>query len=205
MTKAIKAIEAAINNVPNRTDIIVPEVASYVDKYRHFAKQSAEAIINLALTLCEAEEKLSAVNFTLFCDQVSLEKKGSTYRKLKAIATNAARFMPVMDRLPNTWTTIYKLATIDAAQFDALVTNGAISPFMTMKEINDQLNIESPAKAGNDNKEADFTISVDGLSVEIKAAVYDMLYEIKSEIAIQIVTGKSVEEEVTAFRRSKAA
>lgn len=205
MAKVIKALEAAINSVPNGTDIISPEVANYVDRYRHFAKQSAESIINLALTLVEAEDSLNKSDFSTFCDQVGIDRNGATYRKLKSIAVNSARFAPVMDRLPNTWTTIYKLASLEPDKFDALVTNGVISPFMTMSDLNKQVDGEKPKKSVNDNREPDFKISMDNLDTEVKCAVYDLIKELCSDFSIKLVTAKHLEDEVAEFSRKQAA
>ena len=205
MIKAIKAIEAAITTVPNGTDIITPEVANYVDRYRHFAKQSAESIINLALTLVEAEDKLKKSEFATFCDQVGIDRNGSTYRKLKSIAINSARFAPVMDRLPNTWTTIYKLANLEPDKFDALVTNGVISPFMTMSDISKQVEGEKPKKSVNDNRDPDFAISMDNLNTEVKCKVYELIKELCSDFSIKLVTAEHLEREISDFNRKKAA
>lgn len=205
MAKAIKALEAVISSVPNGTDIITPEVANYVDRYRHFAKQSAESIINLALTLVEAEDKLKKSEFATFCDQVGIDRYGSTYRKLKSIAINSARFAPVMDRLPNTWTTIYKLAKLEADQFDALVTNGVISPFMTMSDLSKQVDGEKPKKSVNDKRDPDFAISMDNLNTEVKCTVYELIKELCSDFSIKLVTAEHLQKEISEFNRKKAA
>ena len=205
MAKAIKALEAAVGSVPNGTDIITPEVAVYVDRYRHFAKQSAESIINLALTLIEAEEKLNKSDFSTFCAEVGIDGNGATYRKLKSIATNSARFAPVMDRLPNTWTTIYKLASLEADKFEDLVANGVISPFMTMSDVNKQLDVEKQNKSANDNREPDFTISMDNLDTEVKSAVYELIKELCTDFSLQLVMAKRLEQELSDFNRKQAA
>lgn len=190
--------------VLNGTKLLTPEIICFVERYRSFAKQTAEAIINLALTLAEAESTLNRVDMTLFCDEVGVERDGSTYRKLKVIAENVSRFEPVIEKLPAAWTTIYKLASLPAADFDKLVSFGVITPYMTTAKITEQLNSKKEDKAGKSSA-TDLAISLANLSPDIQSKVYDLVFELKAQYHFLVTPDKSLEESIIAFRRSKAA
>ena len=126
-------------NVLNGTEIDPSTYVNLVQRYRHFAKESAANIVKLAETLVIAEQNLAPVNFSKFCEEVGLHKEGSTYRKLMIIGANASRFEPFYDRLPNAWTTVYKLASIKQNEFDRVTKSDQFSPFMTAKDVTEVL------------------------------------------------------------------
>ncbi len=201
---SIDPVSVQDGTVQNGTQILTPEILTYVQRYRGFAKQTADSIIGLALTLAEAEENLNRVDFTLFCDEVGVDPNGATYRKLKAIAVNSARFSPIMDCLPAAWTTIYKLATLSSADFDRLVSEKVISPYLSAGKITEALN-GPKAEKSEGAKEPDFTISVANLTPEDKAAVYDIVFKLQSEFHCSIAPNRALENEIIAFRRQQAA
>ena len=88
----------------------------------------------MAQTLAEARETLNGVDFSLFCDEVGTSKGSLTFSKPLEFADNAVRFQPFVDRLPNTWTTIYKLAKLPDEQFERV--SASLIPFITAREIN---------------------------------------------------------------------
>lgn len=190
--------------VQDGTKLLTPEIVHFVERYRSFAKQTAEAIINLALTISEAESTLNRVDMTLFCDEIGVERDGSTYRKLKVIAENFSRFELVIEKLPAAWTTIYKLASLPAADFDKLASSGVITPYMTTAKITEQLN----GKKGDNTDKSCATglaISLANLSPDIQSKVYDLVFELKAQYHFLVTPDKSLEESIIAFRRSKAA
>ena len=126
-------------NVLNGTEIDLSTYVNLVQRYRHFAKEFAANIVKLAETLVIAKHNLAPVHFDKFCDEVGLHKDGSTYRKLMKIGENASRFEPFYDRLPNAWTTVYKLASIKQNEFDRVTKSEQFSPFMTAKDVTEVL------------------------------------------------------------------
>ena len=132
-------------NVLNGTEIDSSTYVNLVQRYRHFAKESAANIVKLAETLVIAKQNLAPVHFDKFCDEVGLHKDGSTYRKLMKIGENASRFEPFYDRLPNAWTTVYKLASIKQNEFDRVAKSEQFSPFMTAKDVTEVLG-KTPVK-----------------------------------------------------------
>ena len=121
--------DAAEDLVPNGTSDSLFD--SLVERYRTFAKKSAENIIQLAETLVEAKAKLSGMQLHDFCQAVGLDQNGSKFRKLLTIGQEASRFEPYVDRLPTNWTTIYKLASLDGTVFDRVAKDARFAPMMT--------------------------------------------------------------------------
>ena len=126
--------------VPNGTETLSAEVAHYVDRYRGFARQTADGIIGLATTLVEAEEKLSTAEFKIFCELVGIPKGGPVYKKFTKIGEAATRFEPYMEKLPSNWTTVYKLAALPPDKFDHVAQS--LTPFITAREIDEKIELD---------------------------------------------------------------
>ena len=62
--------------VPNGTEIVSPKYLDLVEKYKLFARKSAENIVKLAETLITAEDELPPKEFRRFCEDVGLDVKG---------------------------------------------------------------------------------------------------------------------------------
>jgi hypothetical protein len=191
-----------LQTVPNGTTVFSPEAVKYIEQYRSFARQTANAIINLGLTLIEAEDKLNPVDFKLFCDEVSVPKDGSVYKKLRVIGGSAKRLLLCADRLPNTWTTIYKLASVTPDQFERVADS--LNPFITAKEVDMLLGKESKSKDDRSDV-ADFEISLGYLDIETKASVFEQIYELKKIYHFTIKSAKKLEEDIVNLKKTAKA
>jgi hypothetical protein len=159
-------------NVLNGTEIDSSTYVNLVQRYRHFAKESAANIVKLAETLVIAKQNLAPIHFDRFCDEVGLHQEGSTYRKLTVIGENASRFEPFYDRLPNAWTTVYKLASIKQNEFDRVTKSEQFSPFMTAKTVSEVLGNTPVSKKPS---AAAITIDLHSLGATDQLAVYGEL------------------------------
>lgn len=112
-----------------------PAVEQYIERYRSHAKRTVESILRLGETIVEAEQQLSRIDIMIFCQEVGIEHNGPTFRKLRKIGQQSARFLPVLDRVPNSWTTVYELAKMDKDQFTSIVEAEALTATATMKEL----------------------------------------------------------------------
>ena len=99
-------------------------VKSLADQYRTFAKTSGEDILGLAEIIYIANRELNLRFLEEFYQKVGLDPKGTTARKLKEIGEKLTRFQPYLEKLPNTWTTIYVLAKMDDHEFQRVVELG---------------------------------------------------------------------------------
>jgi hypothetical protein len=142
--------EEATNPSQNGTDLngINEPVLPYINKYKGFAKAGAEGVIEQCRMLVGAEDVLGKRYFKMFCDEINLDPKSSTFRKLKAIGDKAHRLIVAVDKMPNSWTTLYELARLDADVFDRLVTSDILRPSTTAAEIQTALRGPKSKQAG---------------------------------------------------------
>jgi hypothetical protein len=106
-----------------------------VNRYRGFAKKSAENTIKLGETLLEAKQTLSDQRLKDFCHEVDLKYGGSTFRKFLKIGKEASRFEPFNGSTPVAWTTIHKLATLEKDKFDTVAHSDRFGPTMTERQV----------------------------------------------------------------------
>ena len=188
------------------TDIAGPKVAHLVERYRFYAKASAENIIQLATTLTEANRTLSAPKLTAFCAAVGINPKSSTYRKLTQIGLSAARFKSHLDKMPTAWTTVYNLSKLSEQDFEKVASNDNFSPTMTARSINEivkpsakegpkkasKIPAASTAVAAKPTTTVSSTtmplttsrtllITLDGIAEDDVVAVYDQIFVMRAE------------------------
>ena len=128
--------------VPNQSEA----VKSLAEQYRKFAKASGEDILGLAETVYIANRELNLRFLEEFYQEVGLDPKGTTARKLKEIGEKLTRFQPYLEKLPNTWTTIYVLAKMDDHEFQRVANSGVLHPFVTLKAIEDVVRSKNPER-----------------------------------------------------------
>jgi hypothetical protein len=180
--------------VQNGTEISSPTYTALVLKYRTFAKQTAENIIKLAETLLEADEKLSKTELRQFCAEVGLEHDGSTYRKLMKIGKEVSRFEPFVERLPNNWTTVYKLAKLEKNVFDQVANDNRFSPMMTSSEIDRIVGGSSPTQI--EHLSRDVTIDLSGYEANEKTEFCLKVGELVKEYGFKMKISHMLEKEL---------
>ena len=129
--------------IPNQSEA----VKSLAEQYRKFAKASSEDILGLAETVYVANRELNMRYLEEFYREVGLDPKSGTARKLKEIGEKLTRFQPYLEKLPNTWTTIYVLAKMQDQDFQRVVDSSVLHPFATLKAIEDVVRVR---KAGDE-------------------------------------------------------
>lgn len=179
-------------------EIASSQYADFVERYRLFAQKTAENIIRLAETLYKAQDALAPVDFRRFCKEVELVEDGSTFKKLLKIGKMVSRFEPYVDRLPNAWTTVYKLATLENDQFERVAHSEPFSPFMTANDVT--LVLEGP-KAKATKKIADLSIDLSALPKGTKRDVYRELTALKQRFGFTLTANgefKAIASDVDA-------
>jgi hypothetical protein len=184
---------------PKGANVISPVVSDYVGRYQCFLRKTAEAILGLAQTLSEAEECLDEVDFAIFLEEIDLEKGSPTYSKLKKIGEALSRFQPYVEKLPNTWTTLYALAKIDPTDFDRVSAN--LNPFITVKEIQGLLGKDSVVAS----KKSDFAISLNDLEADRKSELYNELKKLKERFGFNLATSQTLVTELKSLKLKTAA
>jgi hypothetical protein len=111
------------------------EIKAFVREYKGYTKKSAEGILGLARTIMRVEAELGSLYRKAFYVEVGLDHDPSKLTKLKKIGESLTRFQPYLERLPNSWTTLYELARLDSEDFGRVAESGMMHPLATMKEI----------------------------------------------------------------------
>ncbi len=194
----MNSISTVVETFPNGNLEIKPEIQNFINRYQSSLRKTAESILGLSETLVQAERKLNAVDFLIFCQKVGLEKGSPTYSKLKKIGEKSERFRPFVDRLPNTWTTIYKLSKLEPDQFSRV--SASLTPFITSTEIDEQIGINPNVKTVYD-----FKISAESLDGESKAKFYDSLLSLKEQFNFTLTEGSKILKELKTVKLAKAA
>lgn len=164
--------------------VITPRAMTYVERYRSFAHNTAESVIELARTLVEAEEALDQLELREFFREIRIEQKSPVYKKLKVIAEKSIRFDAHMQRLPSAWTTLYKLAALPADDFDRLAQTDALSPHMTAPEINAALNRPVLPRKKREGFNVFFDLS--NANDTLRAQFYDEVKRFAAELSIAV-------------------
>ena len=181
------------------TEIMNPQVLTLVNQYKLFAKASAQNILDLARTLTAAKQALCIEDLDMFCDEVGLNRKSSTYRKLTLIGEMGARFAPHTEQMPAAWTTVYKLALLSDEEFDVVASDSRFSPFMTAKCITAIVKSEKPSSNEADADDAapkagsmsanvfSITLDMSALEIPVLRELYKNIQKLQQNFPFQMV------------------
>src|ERR1035437_213185 len=192
MAKTRKTTNEVPNNVPSAPNgtlfaAINEPLMPLIERYRQFAKAGAVGIIDQCRTLVFAKNELSPNNFKRFCEAIKVVEKSSTFKKICAIGDVADRFHAVIDRVPNTWTTLYQLAKLTVEEFDRLVTSGVLHASMTADELNAAIKNEK-------DHQAKYTVLVDltSLSDCVRLEAFNKMWETVSLFGAKVKPNKTL-------------
>ena len=126
----------------------------FIQRYQQSTKNAIEQILLMGETVLELYELskdgiLNEHDLNYFCMNVGIDEKGSTFRKYKAIGENADRFREHLDKLPSAFSTLYEIATLDAITFEKIFINGENSQGLTLQQVKQLANINSPVLSMN--------------------------------------------------------
>ena len=107
------SVDANVIDLDKPTD----ELQHLINNYRQYSARSVKNILEMATVIINVEESRDKQLKDLFYKGVELDQRGSKVRKLKVIGAMRDRFEPHLNRLPNTWTTLYKLASLTSIEF----------------------------------------------------------------------------------------
>jgi hypothetical protein len=107
----------------------------FFSQYSLFAIKTAQSTVEMCRVVFEAKEELSRDEFSNFCTDIGHKGEDSTIRKYLAIGAAYERLIQYADKLPNSWTSIYKITQIDSTTFSALVSTDNTFATMRAKDI----------------------------------------------------------------------
>ena len=113
--------------------VFLTDKEQFVQDFHGFAKKTAQSTIEMCKVVYDAKHTLTNDNFDSFCREIGQKSSDSTIRKYLAIGEKYDDFINYADRLPNSWTSIYKITQIDSTTFSALVSTD--NTFATMRAI----------------------------------------------------------------------
>ena len=160
---------------------LAPRISELVEKYRSILKQTGTKIVDQAKTIYEAEETFGRRDQIAFYQAVGLDPDSSTVRKLKTVGKYATRFEPHLDKLPQTWTTLYELAKLPADEFRKVVDSGCLSPHVTAQQIRDVVRGKKPPRPRTRRAAIDLSAAKDG------RGLYQKLRAIAGEHGVELI------------------
>lgn len=118
------------------------EIEQYSQQFLSLAKASTENTVAMCEVLHKAkqafkEKDTKNVLFRELCKSIGYENGANdpTIKKFLRIGESAERFRPYLNRLPNSWTTLYEITQLDNALFERAIEDGAINIKMLGKEV----------------------------------------------------------------------
>ena len=139
-------------------------VNGYIQYYQQYTKSTVENILKLSCLIVEMKEKeqsgeLNQSDVDYFCLSVGLNRKGSTFRKFEQIGKHSETFWKYIDKLPDSYTVLYEITTLDSDKFEELMTNNQITSYVTLKDIKRLGNKKS--KVNSNQFTSTFTVKFD--------------------------------------------
>lgn len=184
-------------------EVIDATVGAYVERFNKSMKATAESIIDMGNTIYEASRYLGEVPLAQFCEQIGMNSTDPMFKKLKKIGENHARLEANVSKLPNTWTTIYKLAAMKQEDFTKIVDAEVLTPFVTAKEINECLGTTKVKTADTASKANSITISVSSGNVANAALLVAKIEELKQQFNFELDVAKELNDEIFVYKQDQ--
>ena len=107
-------------------------VNEYITYYQQYTRHTVENILKLSSLIVEMKEKeksgeLDKTDMNYFCFSVGLTRDGSTFRKFEQIGKHSETFWKYVDKLPDSYTVLYEITTLDSDKFEELMSNNQIT------------------------------------------------------------------------------
>ena len=113
---------------------------SFIQKYRGLTRSTVEHILQLSECVVDIKQKeksgeLNCYDIQYFCHSVGITEKGSTFRKFMCIGQRVEDFRHYLDKLPNSYTVLYEITTLDPDLFEQLMTSNQLHSYVTLKDV----------------------------------------------------------------------
>jgi hypothetical protein len=182
-TNQVKANSESHKNF--NVTIFLTDKEQFVQDFHGFAKKTAQSTLEMCKVVYDAKHTLTNDNFDSFCREIGQKSSDSTIRKYLAIGEKYHDFINYADRLPNSWTSIYKITQIDSTTFSALVSTDNTFATMRAKDIdlliNPNKSIQSKSTQNSSNQptaaataESNVIASDDLVDAQINASEADI-------------------------------
>lgn len=165
-------------------------VNDYINHYQQYTRNTVENILKLSSLIVEMKEKeqsgeLDKSDMKYFCFSVGLKREGSTFRKFEQIGKHSETFLKYIDKLPDSYTVLYEITTLDPDKFEELMSKNQITSYVTLKDIKELGN-----KSTKPNGErVSFTVTFDKkMNQSTKQSLISIIKELHSleEVIIEV-------------------
>lgn len=115
-------------------------VDGYIEYYQQYTRNTVENILKLSSLIVEMKEKeksgeLDQTDMKYFCFSVGLKRDGSTFRKFEQIGKHSQTFWKYVDKLPDSYTVLYEITTLDPDKFEELMKDDEIHSYVTLRDV----------------------------------------------------------------------
>ena len=183
-------------------------IDSYVAQFNSLARTTAESIVRMAEVVCSAKRNLAsdadkANSFDNFCKQIGLTPKSSMIRKFLKIGDMATHLNGHLDKLPNSWTTIYTLACQSTDYLTKMFEKELITPTMTAQRLSEIIAVEtgqlksSNGKGKGDKDQRQKVVTDNAFKLEVMFDIPPSATQVRN---LEAVIKKYVEQENISAR-----
>jgi len=130
-----------------------------------------------------------------FCNQVGLDKKSSSFRKLICISHHSNTFRKYLDKVPSTVSVLYEITTLDPDLFNMLIESNSLHQFITLSEVKKLTNKSLP-KIQSNEVSVKINFDLDKTTYESVVFINQMMDRLRSnnEIKVLVQNESSLEQ-----------
>lgn len=129
--------------------VFLTDKEKFVQDFNICVKKTAQSTLEMCKVVYDAKYTLTKDNFDSFCREIGQKSSDSTIRKYLAIGEKYDDFINYADKLPNSWTSIYKITQIDSNTFSVLVNTDNSFATMRAKDIDFLINANKPSNSNS--------------------------------------------------------
>ena len=115
----------------------------YSSRVNSLTLNTVENILEIGRLMLDGKNQLDPDEYELFLKETHYEEETSTVRKWNRIGESYVRLKSISQHLPPVVSTLYKLSTLDSNKLNKLIESQILTPTVTLKEIEDELNPQS--------------------------------------------------------------
>ncbi len=109
-------------------------LVDYRSKFMRHMSDACMSVVKACQVLAEANKDLSADDFKKLCSELKIEKRDSE-RLVRIGNDQRLKAEQVQERLPNTWTVLDRISSLEDDQFAKALKQGVINPLATRASI----------------------------------------------------------------------
>lgn len=175
-------------------------VNDYISSYQQYTRNTVENILKLSSLIVEMKDKeksgeLDKSDMQYFCFSVGLKREGSTFRKFEQIGKHSETFWKYVDKLPDSYTVLYEITTLDNEKFEELMSNNQITSYVTLKDIKQLGNKLSQTNLNSSQFTSSFSVKFDPKSLDKESGkllsyVFRILNQLDKKDVLELVIPK---------------